>query len=82
MRRSSWTAGPSPFERHEYLRAPYEDHHPDQVEMKAAQLGLTSKAMLRAMYGARYRQLPGHPLPVPLKIRCAGLLQRPHISPD
>ena len=45
---------PFSFYRHEYLRAPYEDNHPHMVEMKAAQMGLTSKAMLRAMWGARY----------------------------
>jgi hypothetical protein len=45
---------PFTFHKHEYLRLPYEDNHPDQVEMKAAQLGLTSKAMLRAIFSARY----------------------------
>ncbi|MFC1888952.1 phage terminase large subunit family protein [Thermodesulfobacteriota bacterium] len=45
---------PLTFDRHEYLREPYEDDHPYIVEMKAAQLGLTSKAMLKALYGARY----------------------------
>ena len=42
------------FERHEYLRVPYQDNHPYQVEMKAAQMGLTSKAMMRVAFGARY----------------------------
>jgi hypothetical protein len=50
---------PFTFERHEYLQLPYEDNHPDQVELKAAQLGLTSKAKLRAMYQARYRNYRG-----------------------
>jgi hypothetical protein len=45
---------PFTFERHEYLRVPYQDNHPHQVEMKAAQMGLTSKAMLKAIYGARF----------------------------
>ncbi|MCX5831168.1 MAG: phage terminase large subunit family protein [Deltaproteobacteria bacterium] len=45
---------PFTFERHEYLIDPYRDDHPHQVEMKAAQLGLTSKAMLRVAYRARY----------------------------
>lgn len=45
---------PFTFERHEYLIEPYKDDHPHQVEMKAAQMGLTSKAMLRVAYGARY----------------------------
>ena len=42
------------YDRHEYLIEPYKDDHPHQVEMKAAQMGLTSKAMLRVAYGARY----------------------------
>lgn len=50
---------PFSFERHEYLKEPYGDTHPDQTEMKATQLGLTSKAMLRAMYGARYGAYKG-----------------------
>ena len=45
---------PFSYERHEYLMEPYRDAHPHQVEMKAAQLGLTSKAMLRVAYGARF----------------------------
>ena len=45
---------PFTYDRHEYLIEPYKDDHPHQVEMKAAQLGLTSKAMLRVAYGARY----------------------------
>jgi len=42
------------YDRHEYLIEPYKDDHPHQVEMKAAQMGLTSKAMLKVAYGARY----------------------------
>lgn len=42
------------FNRHEYLLTPYNDNHPFQVELKAAQMGLTSKAMLKVAYGARY----------------------------
>ena len=45
---------PFAYERHEYLVDPYRDNHPHQVEEKAAQMGLTSKAMLRVAYGARY----------------------------
>jgi hypothetical protein len=45
---------PFTFERHEYLRVPYQDNHPFTVEMKAAQMGLTSKAMLKVVYVARY----------------------------
>jgi hypothetical protein len=45
---------PFTYERHEYLVKPYQDNHPHQVEQKAAQMGLTSKAMFRVAYGARY----------------------------
>ncbi len=45
---------PFTYGRHEYLIEPYRDNHPHQVEEKAAQMGLTSKAMLRVAYGARY----------------------------
>ena len=45
---------PFTYDRHEYLIKPYKDDHPHQVEQKAAQMGLTSKAMLRVAYGARY----------------------------
>ena len=38
---------------------PYRDDHPYMVEMKAAQLGLTTKAMLQAVYGCRYRGYKG-----------------------
>jgi hypothetical protein len=50
---------PFTFDRHEYLIEPYRDSHPNQTFMKAAQLGLTSLAMLRAIYSARYRRLKG-----------------------
>jgi hypothetical protein len=50
---------PFTFRRHEYLIVPYQDTHPHQVEMKSAQLGLTSKAMLRALYDARFRGYRG-----------------------
>jgi hypothetical protein len=40
---------PFSFKRHEYLREPYRDDHPHIVEMKAAQMGITTKAMLRAL---------------------------------
>ena len=45
---------PFTFERHAYLIEPYRDNHPDQTDMKAAQMGLTSKALLKVVYGARY----------------------------
>ncbi len=50
---------PFTYDRHEYLIEPYQDNHPHQVEEKAAQMGLTSKAMLRVSYGARYRGYRG-----------------------
>ena len=50
---------PFTFIRHEYLIEPYEDNHPHQVEMKAAQLGLTSRAMLKAIHSARYGSYRG-----------------------
>jgi hypothetical protein len=50
---------PFSFHKHEYLITPYADNHPHMIEIKAAQMGLTTKAMLRAMYAARYRNLRG-----------------------
>ncbi len=50
---------PFSFVRHEYLEVPYNDPHPDQVEMKSTQMGCTTRAMLRALYGARYL-ITGH----------------------
>ena len=42
------------FSQREYLWEPYHDDHPWQVEQKATQLGGTVRAILRAIYGARY----------------------------
>ena len=50
---------PFTYDRHEYLIEPYRDDHPHIVEMKAAQLGLSTKSMLKAIYGARYRGFGG-----------------------
>ena len=47
------------FKKHEYLIEPYHDPHPYQVEIKATQLGLTSKALLRVIYGCRYGEYRG-----------------------
>jgi hypothetical protein len=47
------------FGKHEYLIEPYKDDHPFQVEIKATQLGLTSKALLRVVYGCRYGNYRG-----------------------
>lgn len=47
------------YKKHEYLVEPYQDTHPDQSELKATQMGLTSKAMLRVIYGARYGNYRG-----------------------
>ena len=49
---------PLSFIRHEYLEMPYSDDHPDQTEMKAAQMGLTSKAALRSIHGAVTARYP------------------------
>ena len=45
---------PFTFLKHEYLIEPYHDDHPFQVEIKATQLGLTTKAILKQFYRARY----------------------------
>ena len=45
---------PFDFKHHEYLIEPYKDDHPHQVEIKAAQMGCTSKAALRIAYKARF----------------------------
>jgi len=50
---------PFSYDRHEYLIEPYKDDHPNQVELKGTQLGLTTKAILRAMYSARYKNYKG-----------------------
>ncbi len=50
---------PFSFDQHEYLITPYNDDHPHQVEIKAAQMGLTSKAMLRTAHSARYKAYRG-----------------------
>jgi hypothetical protein len=50
---------PFTFKNHEYLIEPYKDKHPFQVEIKATQMGLTSKALLRVIYGARYGNYRG-----------------------
>lgn len=49
---------PFAFTRHEYLWLPYNDDYPYQVEMKAAQLGLTTKAALRSIHGAVIGKYP------------------------
>lgn len=38
------------------MREAYQDDHPFQVDTKAAQLGLTSRAMLKAIYAARFKE--------------------------
>lgn len=47
------------FARHEYLVAPYVDDHPSQVEMKAAQMGNTTRALLRSMFVCLYLEIVG-----------------------
>ena len=46
---------PFTFDLHEYSKVPYHDDHPYVVGCNAAQMGITSKAMLKAVYGARYK---------------------------
>lgn len=50
---------PFSFDGHEYLREPYADTHPFQVEQKATQLGCTVKALLYAIHCARYKNYRG-----------------------
>lgn len=50
---------PFTYHKHEYLRTPYRDDHPFIVEMKSAQMGLTTKAMLKMVYNARFRSFRG-----------------------
>ena len=50
---------PFTFRRHEYLKVPYEDSHPHIVEQKAAQMGLTSKAMLKVIYCLQFKKYRG-----------------------
>jgi hypothetical protein len=38
------------FAKHEFMEKPYADNHPYQVEMKAAQLGNTTRAFLRMFW--------------------------------
>jgi Bacteriophage tail assembly protein len=51
--------GPFSFSRHEYLEVPYKDNHPYQVEKKCAQMGNTTRALLRAFYAAIYLNFVG-----------------------
>src|SRR5690348_7132101 len=50
---------PFTFDKHEYQIDPYSDPHPFQVEMKATQLGQSTKAILRVLYATRYRRMKG-----------------------
>lgn len=50
---------PFSFRGHEYLKQAYSDDSPEQVYMKAAQMGLTVCALLRAIYGAKYKGYRG-----------------------
>lgn len=47
------------FERHEYLKAPYSDDHPFQVEMKSTQMGNTVRAILRCLYASLLMSIVG-----------------------
>jgi hypothetical protein len=50
---------PFTYEKHEYLRDVYRDNHPFTVDMKSTQMCLTTRAMLRVVYNARFRNLRG-----------------------
>jgi hypothetical protein len=50
---------PFVFDKHEYLREIYNDEHPHIVLEKAAQLGCTTWAILRALYNARWKNYKG-----------------------
>ncbi len=50
---------PFSFERHEYLRGVYEDDALDITCLKAAQMGLTSWAILKVLYRARFCRYKG-----------------------
>ena len=51
--------GPFSFSRHECLQGPYGDDHPRQVELKCAQMGNTTRAILRAFWSALYMTFVG-----------------------
>lgn len=48
--------GPFSFGKHEYLAGPYADDHPRQIEMKCAQMGNTTRAILRMLHSALARK--------------------------
>ena len=50
---------PFTFERHEYLRTPYTDNHPNITEQKAGQMGLSTKAILKVLHGAIHENMKG-----------------------
>jgi hypothetical protein len=50
---------PFTYEKHEYLKEVYRDDHPFTVDMKATQMCLTTKAMLKVVYNARFRNFRG-----------------------
>jgi len=41
---------PFSFENHEFLREPYQEHHDDEVFMKAAQVGISTYHLLKSFY--------------------------------
>lgn len=50
---------PFSFHKHEYLRTPYEDNHPDQTWEKSTQMGCSTLAILKAIYGLRFLGFTG-----------------------
>lgn len=73
---------PFTYDRHEYLLEPYQDDHPHQTEMKAAQLGLTTRAMLRSLYKCRYAGFRGVLYLFPSRTATSGIKQTPLSNPD
>ena len=51
--------GPFSFSRHECLQEPYSDDHPRQVDLKCAQMGNTTLAILRAIWCALFMPFVG-----------------------
>lgn len=51
--------GPFSFSRHECLQEPYSDNHPKQVEIKCAQMGNTTRAILWAIWCALFMPFVG-----------------------
>lgn len=51
--------GPFSFVRHECLEESYADEHPQRVDIKCAQMGNTTEAILRTLFTALFRDVVG-----------------------